>query len=98
VSRLSRIPKIDSMKETVLEVLDGSNEALALARVRAHCANGTARAARLGARLSLAEVAKAVGASSQVTVLRWERGERLPRGDLALRYGRLLDDLIGRQR
>lgn len=65
---------------------------LRLVRVRAAVASGEARRLREAARLSLAEVASACGAD-QSTIWRWEQGKRVPRGELALAYGELLDEL-----
>ena len=67
-----------------------------LAAVRALAASGAARSIRLGARLSLSEVANQIGVSTS-TVFRWEQGQRHPRGQAALRYGLLLAKLMGRQ-
>ncbi|MFH1330242.1 MAG: helix-turn-helix transcriptional regulator [Actinomycetota bacterium] len=64
-----------------------------IARVRALCAGGAARAIRVAARLSLKEVASDVGVSLS-TVWRWEMARRSPRGPAALRYLRLLDRLL----
>ena len=66
-----------------------------LAEVRALAASGAARSIRLGARLSLSEVADQLGVSTS-TVFRWERGQRNPRGEAALRYGALLAELMDR--
>lgn len=66
-----------------------------LAAVRALTNSGVARSIRLAARLSLSEVADEVGASTSA-VHRWERGQRNPRGEAALRYGALLTELMGR--
>lgn len=65
---------------------------LRLVQVRAAIRSGEARRLRQGAKLSLAEVGAACGAD-QSTVWRWEMGKRLPRGELALAYGNVLDDL-----
>ena len=67
-----------------------------LARVRALVDSGAARVVRVSKRLSLSEVALTVGVSKS-TVFRWEAGERTPRGEKALRYGRLLEQLMARQ-
>jgi transcriptional regulator with XRE-family HTH domain len=64
----------------------------ALIRVRAMAASGRAREIRLAARLNLSEVANATGVTA-TTVYRWEKGERTPTGEPALRYGALLDQL-----
>ena len=52
------------------------------------------RSIRIGADLSLAEVAEPVGVDRS-TIFKWERGTRVPRGEAAIRYGRLLDRLAG---
>lgn len=65
---------------------------LKLAAVRALAADGSARAIRQQAGLSLSEVAAACGVD-QSTVHRWESGKRAPRGDAAIRYGALLEAL-----
>jgi len=67
-----------------------------LARVRRLTKSGAAKAIRIGAGLSLPELAAAVGVSP-VTVWRWEGGVRVPHGARALAYGRLLDRLSGVQ-
>lgn len=65
-----------------------------LARVRRLVRSGAARAIRASAGVSLAELAGAVGPSVQpTTVWRWERGERMPRGELAVAYLAVLDRL-----
>ena len=65
-----------------------------LSRIRLLAKSGAARSIRRAADLSLAEVASVVDVSVS-TVWRWEHGDRSPRGEAALRYGRLLDGLIG---
>lgn len=55
---------------------------------------GAAKAIRQSAGVSLAEVAADVGVTRSC-VHRWERGVRRPRGDAALRYLRLLEELSG---
>lgn len=60
--------------------------------------NGVGRALRLSAGLSLREVADDVGAGDPSTVYRWEMGQRRPRGEMAERYGDLLDRLASRGR
>ena len=66
-----------------------------LAAVRALAASGAARSIRRGAGLSLSEVADQIEVSTS-TVFRWERCQRKPRGEAALRYGSLLDELMAR--
>jgi DNA-binding transcriptional regulator YiaG len=63
-----------------------------LARARAMTTTGEARSVRKRSRLSLADVGRTVGVDTS-TVGRWERGERVPRGDAAWRYADLLDRL-----
>lgn len=65
-----------------------------LTAVRALAASGAARNIRLGAGLSLSELADQIEVSTS-TVFRWERGQRKPRGEAALRYGSLLAELMG---
>jgi transcriptional regulator with XRE-family HTH domain len=69
-----------------------------VAAARDACRNGVGRALRLSAGLSLREVADEVGAGDPSTVLRWERGQRRPRGEMAERYGDLLDRIASRGR
>jgi transcriptional regulator with XRE-family HTH domain len=71
-------------------------ELIRLAEVREAARSGAARELRIEARLSLREVGAACGVS-EVTVLRWERNERRPRGAAALRYGAVLRALAKRQ-
>jgi hypothetical protein len=71
---------------------------LKVAAARDACSSGAARALRLSARLSLAEVANEIGAGDPTTVWRWETGQRRPRGALAERYADLLDLLATRGR
>lgn len=66
-----------------------------LVRVRELVRSGAARSIRVAAGLSLGEVAESVGVAP-ATVWRWEHGDRVPRGDAALRYGELLQALMRR--
>jgi DNA-binding transcriptional regulator YiaG len=66
---------------------------LSLSRARQLAADGTARAIRVSAALSLGDVARQLGTSA-ATVLRWERGDRVPHGQLAILYGKLLEQLM----
>jgi transcriptional regulator with XRE-family HTH domain len=54
-----------------------------ISKVRALVANGKAREQRESRRLTLREIASAIG-SSPSTVYRWEQGTSLPRGARAL--------------
>jgi DNA-binding transcriptional regulator YiaG len=54
--------------------------------------SGKAREIREAARLTESEIARSVG-THYSTVSRWESGQRLPRGEAALRYAALLDRL-----
>ena len=60
-----------------------------LSLLRGMVESGEARELRLRARLSLGEVAEAVGVSTS-TIFRWENGQRRPHGAPALRYLKLL--------
>jgi DNA-binding transcriptional regulator YiaG len=63
-----------------------------LTRVRRLAATGAARALREDAGLSLAELARAAEVH-KTTVFRWEQGLRRPRGEAAVRYLAVLEDL-----
>lgn len=67
----------------------------ALARVRGLCSSGAARSIRLAAKISLGEVARSVGVTP-ATVLKWERGQRSPRPEAAMRYLAVLQELMQR--
>jgi DNA-binding transcriptional regulator YiaG len=69
------------------------NDLRALARVRALVRSGTARSVRLASDLGVSEMARAAGVSDR-SIYRWERGITVPQGPAALRYGRLLDELL----
>lgn len=66
--------------------------AVTLALVRRMAADGTAKRLRLQADLSLAELGRDVGVPAS-TILRWERGDSRPRGELAQRYAQVLSEL-----
>jgi DNA-binding transcriptional regulator YiaG len=66
-----------------------------LSRVRALSRSGAAKSIRLAAGLSLGEVARAIDVTP-ATVLRWERGERVPTGKRALHYLTVLESLMRR--
>ncbi|MFJ9903948.1 helix-turn-helix domain-containing protein [Streptomyces sp. NPDC101152] len=59
--------------------------------------SGYARELRESNKLSQAEVARDVGVT-HVAVMRWEKGERRPRGNNALAYHRVLSILAARRR
>jgi DNA-binding transcriptional regulator YiaG len=65
-----------------------TEQAVTLALLRRLVADGTAKQLRERARLSLADVARAVGADAS-SVLMWERG-RQQRAPAALRYAELI--------
>lgn len=65
---------------------------LRLAAARRHAASGSGRRIRQQARLSLQEVADAIGVGL-ATISRWETGHRQPRGEAAIRWAELLTDL-----
>lgn len=70
-----------------------SSETLkALARIRAMAESGQARERREQARLSLTEMATAIG-TGITTLARWELGDQRPRADAALRWLAVLDQL-----
>lgn len=66
--------------------------ALDLTLVRLLVRNGEAKTIRQSAGLSLHEAAREIGTHA-ATIRRWEIGERVPHGELALRYGALLAEL-----
>ena len=68
------------------------HDLLLLREIREMCLDGRARAARLDAGLKLWEIAEACDVSD-VTVQRWETGQRVPRGPGGLRYARVLRKL-----
>jgi DNA-binding transcriptional regulator YiaG len=63
-----------------------------LARTRDHCRTGRARAIREASGLTQAEIASPCNVTAGA-IYHWETGGRVPRGEAALRYGRLLRDL-----
>ena len=67
-------------------------DALALVRVRAAVRSGTARRVRQAAGLTKIEVARSIG-TSHACVSRWEAGKRVPQGEPAVRYWRVLQRL-----
>ena len=67
-------------------------DATRLIRMRTLAATGAARAIRESAGLSLTEAA-AGSSVNRITIHRWEKGERRPHGEAALRYLSLLEEL-----
>ncbi|MDH6125918.1 helix-turn-helix transcriptional regulator [Kitasatospora sp. GP82] len=72
--------------------MQNPDELRELAWVRHAVASGNARAIREKSHLTTGDVASAVQVTP-VTVWRWEKNLRSPRGQTALRYGRLLRSL-----
>ncbi len=68
------------------------NHLEALIRMRRRLANGTAKDLRVTHGLARGEVAQTLGVTYQA-VQKWELGDRIPRGDHAVAYARLLDRL-----
>ena len=69
-----------------------AKDVLLLSWLRCALADGTAREIRDAARITQAEIAMECGVTDQAVAL-WEAGKRTPRGEPALRYARLLDQL-----
>ena len=61
--------------------------------IRRLARDGGARVIRESAGLSASEVARQLD-KSPATVSRWERGERVPRGDAAEQWAQLLRQLV----
>jgi DNA-binding transcriptional regulator YiaG len=64
-----------------------------LARVRELAASGRARLIREQARLSLSDISNVVGVD-KTSIFRWETGKRRPTGQAAVRWLRLLEELL----
>jgi DNA-binding transcriptional regulator YiaG len=69
-----------------------TNTAKRLSRLRRMCESGAALMIRESAGVSLAEVAEPVDVARS-TISRWERSLSVPRGERALRYLDLLEEL-----
>jgi transcriptional regulator with XRE-family HTH domain len=68
------------------------SEVLRLAWMRQACINGEAKRIRKAARITQAEIGAACGVTDAAVAL-WEKGSRMPAGESALAYARLLQDL-----
>lgn len=68
-----------------------------IAQARDLARSGVAREIRLRAGLSLQEIGRAAGVS-HAAVAAWEGGKMLPRGDHAVRYAEVLQELEYLQR
>lgn len=74
------------------------DELVTIADLRDTCRSGAARALRVSAGLSLANLSDATGIGVS-TLWRWETGSRQPlASDAALRYAALLEQLAERHR
>ncbi len=71
-----------------------ANTAPRLARLRSLMSTGAAKSIRLAAGVSLPEIARDVGVAHS-TVYRWENDLNAPKGEPALRYAEVLDELSG---
>lgn len=65
---------------------------LRLTDARRHAADGSGRAIRLAAGVSMREVAEAIGATES-RLSRWETGKVRPKGEVGARWAALLADL-----
>jgi transcriptional regulator with XRE-family HTH domain len=72
--------------------MDAAEEALAVARVRSWLRSGRAKTIRKRARLTQADVARAVG-TDHPQISRWESGLYSPARGTALRLARLYEQL-----
>ena len=72
-----------------------TTDVLEIARARDLARSGTGRTIRVSAGLSLSEVGQAVGIAPS-TVLRYERGQRMPRGEPGVAWARLMTQLLNR--
>lgn len=85
--------KLGNVSATVYGGGMTNDELEAIARVRRLLKTGSAKAIRVGAGVSQAELAGTVGVSKG-TLSRWESGKRVPGTDLACRLSKTLDGLI----
>lgn len=70
--------------------MDRETYALRIAEGRRHAATGSGRQIRIRARLTLGDVATAIG-TSEAAVSRWERKQRVPRGAWAAKWAIFLE-------
>jgi transcriptional regulator with XRE-family HTH domain len=70
-----------------------SHDVVVLIWARSAIRAGLAADLRINAELSQAEVAALVGVTPSA-ICKWETGQRVPRGDAALRYARFLYMLV----
>jgi DNA-binding transcriptional regulator YiaG len=96
LSNLQKLAQMNDMVPTECCIVYGMRQVQVteLAEVRRLIRTGEAQRIREKNQLSLAEVGRSLGCTGPA-VSRWESGDRLPRGDLAVRYGRLLTQLRG---
>lgn len=80
------------MRAVSCAVMDATEEALAVVRVRTWLLSGRARDIRKRAGLSQADVGRAIGTDGP-QMSRWEAGKAVPYFDSALRLARFLDGL-----
>lgn len=66
-----------------------------LVRMREACRTGRARDLRIGARLTLDEIARQCGGVTRTTVMYWETSRAVPRGEPAVLYAKVLRELEG---
>jgi len=71
-----------------------TDELESLAKVRALVRTGLARSIRFAAQMSLIDLARATGCAPS-TIWRWENQQRVPHGDVAVRYFETLTRLMG---
>lgn len=68
------------------------NESIIVAKARHLLATGEAKQIRLSGHVEISAIARDLGVS-QTTVWRWENGQRIPRGPVAVRYAQILERL-----
>jgi DNA-binding transcriptional regulator YiaG len=88
---MQHFPKVSTLG-VVMNQSPTVAEAMELANVRQLIVSGRAQSIREAARLTRSEVGSAIGVTGAAVAL-WENQGRMPRGDNALAYGRLLASL-----